>query len=473
MPETRRPHFLLSFSVLAVAAASYSLMQSLVAPALPEIQHDLGTTANAAAWILTAYLLSASITTPILGRLGDMFGKERVLVWAMVALALGTVLCAVSTSIAPMLAGRALQGVGGALFPLAFGIIRDEFPAARVAGGIALISALLGIGGGLGIVLAGPIVDSLGYHWLFWLPLVPIVFSLVGAIFWVPESPVKTPGKINWTGAVLLSAWLVCGLLGVTEGPSWGWSDPRVLALLAAGVLLAWAWIANERRAKEPLVDMRMMALRGVWTVNLAAFLVGAGMYSSFVLIPEFVETAKSAGYGFGASVTGAGLFMLPSTVAMLVAGPIGGRLSNRVGARALLVAGCAFLMVAFILLAVAHEHPGEVYVATALMGFGIGLAFAALANLIVEVVPPHQTGVATGMNTVMRTVGGAVGTTVGGALLTATVIGSSAPTESGFTAAFTVSAGAGVLALLAALIVPRPRRDGEAFAPAIAAERA
>jgi EmrB/QacA subfamily drug resistance transporter len=472
MPETRRTPFMLTFAVLAVAAASYSLMQSLVAPALPEIQHDLHTTANAAAWILTAYLLSASITTPILGRLGDMFGKERVLIFAIAALAVGTVLCAISSSIAPMLAGRALQGAGGALFPLAFGIIRDEFPAARVAGGIGLISALLGIGGGLGIVLAGPIVDSLGYHWLFWLPLVPIVLSLVGTIIWVPESPVKTPGRINWTGAALLSTWLVCGLLGVTEGPTWGWGDPRVLGLLAAAVLLCWAWIVNERRAKEPLVDMRMMALRGVWTVNLAAFLVGAGMYSSFVLIPEFVETSKAAGFGFSASVTGAGLFMLPSTLTMLLAGPIGGRLSNKVGARALLVTGCAFLMVSFILLAVAHTRPVEVYVATGLMGLGVGLAFAALANLIVEVVSPQQTGVATGMNTVMRTVGGAVGTTIGGALLTATVVGAAGPTESGFTAAFTVSAGAGVLALLAALIVPRPRRDGEAFAPAIAAER-
>lgn len=464
---------MLTFSVLAVAAGSYALMQSLVAPALPEIQRDLDTTANAAAWILTAYLLSASITTPILGRLGDMFGKERVLVWALVALVIGTVICAIATSIGPMLVGRALQGAAGALFPLAFGIIRDEFPPERVAGGIALISALLGVGGGLGIVLAGPIVDALGYHWLFWLPLAPIVIALVGTIIWVPESPVKTPGQINWTGAALLSAWLVCALLGITEGPTWGWDDPRVLALLVAGVLLCWAWIVNERHAKEPLVDMRMMALRGVWTVNLAAFLVGAGMYSSFVLVPTFVETAKSSGYGFGASVTGAGLFMLPSTVAMLIAGPIGGRLSNKVGARALLVTGCVFLMVSFIMLAVAHQHPIEVYVATALMGFGIGLAFAALANLIVEVVSAHQTGVATGMNTVMRTIGGAVGTTIGGALLTATVVGSGAPTESGFTGAFAVSAGAGVLALLAALIVPRPPRDGEEFAPAIAAERA
>jgi EmrB/QacA subfamily drug resistance transporter len=447
---------MLSFSVLAMAAAAFSLLQSLVAPALPEIQRDLDTTATAAAWILTAYLLSASIFTPILGRLGDMFGKERMLIVALSALLVGTVVAALSSSIAPMLLGRVLQGAGGALFPLAFGIIRDEFPASRVAGGIGLISALLGVGGGLGIVLAGPIVDSLGYHWLFWLPLAPVALSLVGAILFVPESPVKTPGRVNWLGAFLLSAWLICGLVGITEGPSWGWTDPRVLGLLLAGALLCWLWIVNEKGAREPLVDMRMMAIRGVWTVNLAAFLVGAGMYSSFVLIPSFVEAPASAGYGFAASVTGAGLFMLPSTLLMLVAGPIGGRLSNKVGPRVLLVAGCAFLLASFGLLAVAHSAPIEIYIATALMGLGVGLAFAALANLIVEVVPPSQTGVATGMNTVMRTIGGAVGTTIGGAVLSATVIGNAPATEAGFTTAFAISAAAGALALLAALIVPR-----------------
>jgi EmrB/QacA subfamily drug resistance transporter len=466
MPTTKRPPFMLSFSVLAVAAASYSLMQSLVAPALPEIQRDLHTTATAAAWILTAYLLSASIFTPILGRLGDMFGKERMLIVALSALLVGTVIAALASDIALMLLGRVLQGAGGALFPLAFGIIRDEFPAMRVAGGIALISALLGVGGGLGIVLAGPIVDSLGYHWLFWLPLLPIALSLVGAVLWVPESPVKTPGRINWVGAALLSAWLICALVGITEGPTWGWGDPRVLGLLVAAVVLCWLWIVNERAAREPLVDMQMMAIRGVWTVNLAAFLVGAGMYSSFVLIPEFVEAPSSAGYGFASSVTGAGLFMLPSTSAMLVAGPIGGRLSNKVGPRVLLVAGCAFLLVSFVMLAAAHSEPIEIYVATGLLGFGVGLAFAALANLIVEVVPPSQTGVATGMNTVMRTVGGAVGTTVGGAILTATVVGGAPATESGFTTAFTISAGAGLLALLAAVIVPRPGASATAAEP-------
>src|SRR3954470_15117529 len=311
-----RQHYGLTFGVLALSGATYALLQSLVAPALPEIQRDLHTSATAVAWVLTAFLLSASIFTPILGRLGDMFGKERMLVVALVTLAFGSLVAALASSIGLLIIGRVIQGAGGAILPLAFGIIRDEFPRRRVAGGIALISAILGIGGGLGIVLAGPIVDAFSYHWLFWFPLILVVVATVMTVLFVPESPIKVPGRINWAGAALLSAWLVCLLVGISEGSSWGWLDGRTLGLFVAAAVLLVAWIANEQRADEPLVDMAMMRIRGVWTVNAAAFLVGAGMYSSFVLIPLFTEMPSAAGYGFHASVTQAGLFMLPSTVA-------------------------------------------------------------------------------------------------------------------------------------------------------------
>ena len=458
-PEPRQ-HYGLTFAALALGAATFAILQSLVAPALPEIQRDLHASPTAIAWVLTGYLLSASVLTPIVGRLGDMFGKERTLVISLAVLAAGSLLAALATSVEVLIVARVIQGCGGAIFPLSFGIIRDEFPRERVATGIAMISSILGIGAGLGIVLAGPIVEALSYHWLFWIPFFLTVVATIATVFFVPESPIKVPGKVNWLGAFLLSSWLVCLLVAISQGSRWGWGDPRIDGLFVAAALLLWAWIANEQRAAEPLVDMEMMRIRGVWTVNASAFLIGAGMYSSFILIPQFVETETSSGYGFGASVTQAGLFLLPSTLGMLLVSPLAGRLANRVGARVPLVAGCLATSLAFGFLAVAHEDPWELYAGSAMLGVGIGLAFASLANLIVVAVRPDQTGVATGMNTVMRTLGGSVGAQVGASVLAATVIGSALPTEHGYTLGFAVAAGACGLATLASLAVPQPRQE-------------
>ena len=204
----KRQHYGLTLAVLAVAGLSFALLQTMVAPALPAIQREYGASTTAVTWVLTVYLLTASIATPVLGRLGDMFGKERLLVIVLLVLAAGTLISALSNSLEMLIAGRAVQGAGGAIFPLAFGIIRDEFPRERVAAGIGLISATFGIGGGAGLVLAGVIVDHLDYTWIFWLSLVVILGAVVATHFFVPESPVKTPAQIDWIGAALLAAGL-------------------------------------------------------------------------------------------------------------------------------------------------------------------------------------------------------------------------------------------------------------------------
>jgi EmrB/QacA subfamily drug resistance transporter len=460
VPHADRPHYGLTFAILAMAGASFALLQSLVAPALREVQLDLHTTTTGATWILTAYLLSASVATPIVGRLGDIHGKKRMLVVALCALAAGTLVSALASTIGPMIAGRVIQGLGGAVFPLAFGIIRDEFPRERVPTGIAMISSILGIGGGLGIVLAGPIIDAFSYHWIFWFPLAAILVATAAAIVVIPESPVRAPGRVNYVGAVLLAGWLVCLLVPLSEGAAWGWLSARVLGLFVAAAVLLPLWVLAESRSSGPLVDMRMMRLRGVWTTNLSALLIGFGMFGSFVLVPQFVQMPTSTGYGFGASVTAAGLFLFPATVAMLLVSPFAGRLSLTVGSRVPLMGGCIVSCLSFVMLAVAHRQRWEIYAATCLLGIGIGLAFASMANLIVEAVPRSQTGVASGMNTIMRSIGGAVGSQVSAAIVAATVVSSGLPTESGFTVAFAASAVAMAGALLAAVLVPatRPR---------------
>jgi EmrB/QacA subfamily drug resistance transporter len=457
LPEqAARQHYGVTLAVLATSALAYAVSQTMVAPALPAIQHDLHTTTTGVTWVLTIYLLTASIATPVLGRLGDMFGKERMLVLVLVMFALGSLVAALSHSIGVLVAGRAIQGFAGAVFPLAFGIIRDEFPPERVAAGIGLISATFGIGGGVGLVAAGLIVDHLSYEWIFWIGLIVTSIAIVATVLFVPESPIKVPAKIDWAGALLLSVGLAALLLGISEGPRWGWGSPRVVAGFATAAVSLYAWVRWELRVAQPLVDMRMMRKRAVWATNLAALLVGFGMFGSFILIPQFVQAPPGSGYGFDATVTEAGLILLPATTVMLFAGPVAGWLGGRVGSRLPLLIGTALAAVAFAFIGVAHAERWELYVGSALMGAGIGFAFAAMANLIVEAVDPTETGVATGMNTIMRTIGGSLGAQISATIVSAHVLaGSHTPAESGYTTAFLLSSAVLLLAFGATLLVP------------------
>jgi EmrB/QacA subfamily drug resistance transporter len=462
-----RQHYNVTLLVLATSALAYAFAQTMVAPALPEIQETLHTSTTSVTWVLTIYLLTASVATPIVGRLGDMFGKERMLLVALGFFGLGSLVAALSHSIGLLVAGRAIQGVGGAVFPLAFGIIRDEFPPRKVATAIGLISATFGIGGGAGLVLSGVIVDHLPYEWIFWFALAVVVVAIVATVLFVPESPVKSPAKIDWAGAAMLSAGLGCLLLALSEATRWGWGSAQEIGLLAAGAVITLVWVWFEMRVPEPLVDMRMMRRRAVFTTNVVALLIGFGMFGSFIIIPQLVQLPRSTGFGFGASVTEAGLFLLPSTAVMLFAGPVAGLVGTRFGSKVSLLAGTLFAALSFAFLSAEHEHRWAVYCATALMGLGIGFAFASMANLIVEAVDQRETGVATGMNTIMRTIGGSIGGQVSATIL-ASHTAAGLPTSSAFTIAFAVSAAVVVIAFAATLAIPG-RARATAHEPAFA----
>jgi MFS family permease len=221
------------------------------------------------------------------------------------------------------------------------------------------------------------------------------------------------------------------------------------------GIAFMLAWIRVETRSSNPLIDMAMMRVRAVWTTNAAAFLLGAGMYASFIVIPQFAQLPKSTGFGFGASVVTSGLYLLPSTIGMTILGIKAGAISRRFGSRAALLVGTAFAIASFALLAVDHGHPLEFLISAALLGVGIGLAFAALGNLIVQAVPSHQTGVATGMNTVMRTLGGALGGQIAATFI-AQHVAHGLPTVTGFTSSFVLATGFLLVCLVAGGLVPR-----------------
>jgi EmrB/QacA subfamily drug resistance transporter len=440
--------------VLGLAGLVYAVVLSSVLPALPSLQHSLHTSVDGASWILTTYLLAASIGTPIIGRLGDMYGKERLLVWTLLGLSAGTALAAVSNSIVLLDIARVIQGAGGGIVPLSFGIVRDEFPRDRVAGSIGLLASMLGIGGGVGIVLAGVVLQHLSWHWLFWVPLIPTLAATVLAYFFVPESPVRTPAKINWLAAALMGLGISTLLLAISEATSWGWASAKTLGLLGAGAVVCAGWVLWEVRSTVPLVDMRMMRRRPVWTTNLAATLIGGPSYALFVIVPQFVQEPRSSGYGLGASVLTSALFLLPFSVMMLVMSLQAGQIARRFGSKAALIAGAAASATSFVALLLAHDRPIDFYAALALSGLGLGLAFSALGNLIVDAVPRTQTGVASGVNAVMRTLGGALGTAVVATLI-ASDTRNGRPLEHGFMLAFAVSAGLLVVSMLAGLLIP------------------
>lgn len=466
VPTHERQHYMLTFAALAIGTLAYVLLQSMVLPALPAFARDLHVSEDAATWTLTAYLLSASVATPVLGRMGDIHGKSRLLVIVLAALTIGTLICALATSLVLLIVGRLIQGVAGAIFPLSFSIIRDEFPKARIPTAIGLMSMLMGIGSGLGLVLGGVIVEQLSTQWLFWIPLPLVVISLAAAIRFVPESPIRSPGGVNVMGGVLLAGWLLALLLAVSEGPVWGWTSPLILALEAAAVILFATWVHSELRARNPLVDIRVMRIPTVWWTNISAFLVGAGMYASAVVIPPFVETAASHGYGFGASPAMAGLFLFPQSVGMLVVGLVNGKVTAAIGSKAALAIGGLLGGLSFWLLAAAHGRPWQFFLATAVMGLGTGLTFAAMSNLVVGAVPASQTGVATGMNANVRTIGGAIGSQAVATILASGVAIGALPHSSGYVISFLVLGGAFLLAGASALGIPGAR--GESWQGAI-----
>jgi EmrB/QacA subfamily drug resistance transporter len=474
--EHERQHYNVTLGALALAGTAFAFQQTMVVPALPVIQRELDTTTTWATWVLTVFLLVASVATPILGKLGDQYGKERLLVISLSLFLAGCVGCAVAWNIWSLIAFRALAGTGAAVFPLSFAIIRDEFPPEKVGVAIGLVSSVFGVGGGFGIVLSGLIVDHLSWRWLFIFGSIGVGLSILLVARFVPESPIKTQSRVDFPGAALLSGGLVAFLLALTEGENWGWSSGRIVSLFGLAVVLLVLWVLVELRVPEPMVDMRMMVRRPVLLTNITAIIAGFAMFSVFVLVPNFVETptglpdelAQLVDYGFGASATKAGLYLLPSAIVLLFAGPVGGLFGRRFGFKWPLAVGMALVSVAAAMLALWNDEPWQVVASQPIFGVGIGFAFAAMATIIAQSVRPSETGVASGMNTVMRTVGGVVGGQVGAALLTAhTIPGTTVPSVDGYEIAFALGSVAALIGAAVAVFITRPvpgRRREAAF---------
>ena len=464
-----RQHYNITLAALTFAGIAFALQQTMIIPALPILQREFDTSAAWAAWLLTGFLLSASVATPLLGKLGDQYGKERMLVISLSIFLAGSIGAIFAWHIGVLIGFRILQGCGAAVFPLAFSIIKDEFPPEKVGIGIGMVSAVFGIGGGLGLALSGVLIDHLGWRWLFIVGATGVAAAIVLVHLFVPESPIKTRSRLDVPGALLLSAGLVALLLALTEGENWGWTSSRTLGLLGVSAAAFFTWVAVERRVPEPLVDMHMMTRRPVLFANLTGLIAGFALFGSFVLVPSLLQLPRGlpadlaplADYGFNASATQTGLYLLPAAVTGFFTGPLSGVLSTRWGPKWPLSIGMTLGSIGLVILALWHEEPWQIVLGMLVLGGGLPMTFGAMANVIVNSVRPTETGVATGMNTVMRTVGGVIGGQLGAAILTAKTVGdTSIPAESAFTTAFWVSAAASLVAAgVALLITPVTRR--------------
>ncbi|MGX1560169.1 MFS transporter [Streptomyces sp. NPDC055506] len=456
-------------AVLAFGGIVVSLMQTLVIPIVPELPRLLNAPASDTAWAVTATLLAAAVATPVTGRLGDMYGKRRMLLISLVMLVAGSVTAALSDTLAPMIVGRALQGLASGVIPLGISIMRDELPAERLGSATALMSASLGVGGALGLPTAALIADNFDWHTLFWASagLGAVALVLVPAI--VPESQVRTGGRFDLVGGIGMAAGLVSLLLAISKGADWGWNSGTTLGLFAAAVvvLLVWGWW--ELRVREPLVDLRTTARRQVLVTNLASIAVGFAMFAMSLVIPQLLQLPEATGYGLGESLLVAGLTMAPSGLVMMATAPVSAALSKAKGPKITLMVGALIVAAGYGLNIALMSELWHFVLVTCVIGAGIGFTYGSMPALIMSAVPASETGAANSLNTLMRSIGTSTASAVAGVILAqmTTPFGPTAlPSQNGFKAVLAIGAGAALLAFVVASFIPRQRVGAVAVEP-------
>ncbi|NMO56428.1 MFS transporter [Actinoplanes sp. TBRC 11911] len=449
-----------AYGVLLVA-----VLQTLVVPVIGDIQADLGVSAAAASWVVTANLLGAAVLTPVLGRLGDLRGRRPVMIGVMILVIIGSILAATTSSLFLLVLARVLQASSFGLFPLGIGVLREEVPPHRLTGAMAVVSGMLAVGSGLGLTITGLLMrgDSPDYHQLFWLSTGLSVIALLGLLT-LPRRAAAATGRLDWLGAGVLGLGLVLLVMPLEQGNDWGWGSTAVIGSLIGAVVVLALFVLMERRITQPLVSTRMLSHRPIVIAHVAGLSTGFVMFAVFLGVSALVQSPPGiSGYGFGASVLATSVvYLLPATGGGILTAPLGGILVSRFGSKATLVIATLVSAAGFVLLAAAHATTWEVIVGTIAVMTGVMFSYAALPTLVVQHVDHAETGIANSVNSIFRSVGMSLGTAFVVTLLTRNVIpGLSVPLpqESQFRLIFVV--GAAVAALTAgivAFLMPRSR---------------
>lgn len=461
-------------AVLALSGTVVALMQTLVVPLLPDFPRILGVTADDASWLVTATLLSSAVATPIVSRSADMYGKRRMMVVCLAIMVAGSIMAAVGGTFLWLIIGRALQGFSSALIPVGISIMRDELPKEKMGSAVALMSATLGIGSALGLPLAGVLYEGLGWESIFWVAAGAGTLLLLAVVLVVPESKVRTPGRFDYAGALVLSAALGSLLLAISKGGSWGWgSEPVLLLFLAAAVLLA-AWVPYELKVGQPMVDLRTSARRPVLMTNIASLLIGFAMFANMLLTTQQLQLPTATGYGFQLNVITAGLCMVPSGLAMVVFAPVSGGIIRRFGGKTALMTGACVMIAGYVGRVFFHDSITGVVIGSTVVSVGTAIAYAAMPTLIMGAVPITETASANGLNSLVRSIGTSTSSAAVAAVLTSVTMTLGpvrAPSFAAFQDVFWMAALASAASVLAAIAIPRAAAHRAAVPAPAAAE--
>lgn len=470
----------LLIAVLCLGGLLASLMQSLVVPIVGQLPHLLNTSSDNASWVITATLLASSVAMPIAGRLGDMYGKRLVLLTSLLSLIAGSLICALSHTLLLTVVGRSFQGFAMGLVPVGISLMRDELHARKIPGAVALMSAMLGVGGAIGIPFGAYISEHFDYHTLFWFSLALGVITLGLVYVVVPESPNRHPGRFDVVGTVGLTVGLVSVLLSITKGQSWGWTSPATIGCALGGVAVLIAWGFWELRTRDSLVDLRISSRRPILLTNLASIMVGFAMFSLMLTMPQLLQIPEATGYGLGQSMLNAGLWMVPGGLVMMALSPVSALLTKRIGARLTLAIGAAMSAAGYFALLGLTDATWKMSLGSMIVFGGVGVAYSAMPALIMANVPDTESAAANGLNSLMRSVGTAVSSAVMATILTRSTITLLAgtpreitlPSEDAFATGFVIAGIVAAVAAAVALAIPRARTSDEATATAAPADR-
>ncbi|GAA1489842.1 MFS transporter [Brachybacterium sacelli] len=470
-------HPALILIVAGFSSLCAALMQSLVIPIQPQLPEMLGTSASNAAWVVTATLLAGGVAMPLTGKLADLKGRKPVLVASALLLLLGSLICALGDSLAPVLLGRVLQGLAMGYIPVAISFVREVMPPHLRNTAVAGISATLGVGGALGLPIAAWVAQSYDWHALFWLATVLAVIMVVATLAVLPHRPATGSGKLDVIGAIGMSVGIVALLVGISKGSDWGWASPATLGTILGGLVVLLLWGRFEIGHENPLVDLRTTARRPVLLTNIAAPLAGFGMMAQSIVVPQLLQAPGATGYGLGQTVLQAGLWMAPAGLMMMVFTPISSRMLTRLGGRTTLATGMVVMACGYLVAFFLTDAPWQLMLAACVSSAGVGIAYAAMPTLIMENSPASEAGAGVGVNALMRS----MGTTVAGAVMaivltsiTTTMGDTSLPTVAAFKVCFALGAVAGLGAAAVTLCIRRRSAEespGEAAVELEAAE--